>query len=131
MVGRGTFLQQEKALAGGTAGPDLQHCDLQVLNSLIPAPFVIASVCRNVLRFFPSRISAEYSRMSHPVTFWLLPAILQSVGAQPALGEQCCSPSHTQLWYGYTAASPSVTAPGWKGPQRALTLCLWSVRDQP
>lgn len=40
-VGRGTFLQQEKALAGGAEGvtrPDLQHSDLQVPNSLIPAP---------------------------------------------------------------------------------------------
>lgn len=97
-----TFLQQAKALAAGTegvTGPGLQDSDLQVPNSLIPAPFVIANVCRSVLKFSHLGFGLKYSRMSHPVAFGLLPAILQ-----PALGGQCCSPSHMQSWYGCTAA---------------------------
>lgn len=83
MVGRGTFLQQAKALAGGTegvTGSGPQNTDLQVPNSLVPAPFVIANVCRNLLKFSLPEFGLKYSRMSHPVAFGLLPAILQSVG---------------------------------------------------
>lgn len=82
VVGRGMFLQQAKALAGGAEGvtaPGLQRSHLQAPNSLIPAPLVIANVCGNVLKFSLAEFGLKYSRMSHPLAFGLLPAILQCV----------------------------------------------------
>lgn len=72
--------------------------------------------------------------MSHPVISGLLPAVPQSVGCSASFGRAVLWPlSHTAVVWVHcsSAACPSVTAPEWKGPQRALTLSLWGVRDQP
>lgn len=56
----------------------------------------------------------EYPIQHH---FGLLPAFLPSLARCRA----CCS----------STVPSSVTAHGWNGPQRALTLCLLSVKDLP